>query len=1311
MSAHPILFLSHSGVDTQTAHELKRRLLASPAAKAAGLEVWLDKDDLAVGKGWQDQLEQVITTGSTAFAVIIGTKGVVNWVDREVRVALSRATSEKNYPFIPVFMSHDVLPSLPPFASQFHGVHDPINDDTELGKLLRTVLGDGPGDRDGAGKRRSVKLTGSPFVGLRAMTEADSDRFFGREDELEALVETLRAGRLVAIVADSGSGKSSLAQAGLIPRIRGGALEDTSREAPDERAWQVVVMRPGNDPVENMQLGVTVAAQRLGLSGEVRAALRRRIDPSRTDRSARAEWVYALQCDLPATMTETALIIDQFEELLTQTRPEKRQPFIDWLMDVTSESATIPVRVVLTIRADYFNLCSAHEAFYERIKPDSYGEAARRVSGSRSTHFRLKALTASAGANRHGAASNTYSGLAAIVHRPLILAGHQDAAERDALLAAIRHDVSDRPGDLALVQMALYETWRESSGGRQNLVQAYSRVGGVAGALAHAAEEVRTKKLSKDEAGLLEAVLVRLVNLGETGGATRRSARFDEFDSARGALAEKLTKEHHGRLLLAGSHTIEICHEQLITQWPWWQNCLSAAAPDVRRLARLIQKAAEWSDGGRAKRHLATGAELDFFKQIAKQRPSWLSATEVAFVSAAKGWARFWRGVVVVTALALVGVGLWAYRAQREAQQALAIIFRTSNVLVFDLGQEFRKRNLPRDLLDRMLDRAIEGYDQAIQSDPKNAEGYRSRGVAFGSKRAYDRAIQDFDQAIRLDPGNARGYSNRGFAYEDKRDFDRAIGDFDQAIQLDPKDPFGYGTRGFAYEEKGDHDRAIRDFDQAIQLDPKDPRGYSSRGDAYSAKGDYDRAIRDFDQAIQLDVKDARGYGSRGFAYIAKGDYDRAIQDFDQAIQLDPKDPYGYKGRGNAYASKGDLDRAVHDYDQAIQLDPKDPYGYKGRGNAYAGKGDLDRAIQDFDQAIQLDPNDAYAYKGRGSAYARKGDFDRAIQDFDQAIQRDSKDARTYWNRGNVYMDTRDYDRALQDFDQAIQLDGTIAGAYRDRGNAYGSKAEHGRAIQDFDQAIQLDPNDADTYDSRGLAYLYSHDYDRAVQDFDRAIQLDPDDALAFRRRGNAQADKGDYDRALRDYDQAVRLDQNNASAYISRGAVFATKGDYNQAIQDFDQAIKVDPKDAFAYLSRGVAYFGLGNFNAAATAALRAGELEEDAYFMIWLYLARERGGEDGTAELGASAPRLKGKDWPYPVIELYLGQRSPAEVLSAASNPEEVCGAQFHGGEWHLLHGNPSAAAAALKNAVDICRKPSMDFTGASAELKRLTSSTLGR
>ena len=101
-NAAPCLFLSHSGADTDAARELKRRLLDSPDARAARLTIWLDKDDRGAGTGWQVQIEKAIIEKATAFAVHIGAKGVVNWVDSEVRLALYHATGAADYPFIPI---------------------------------------------------------------------------------------------------------------------------------------------------------------------------------------------------------------------------------------------------------------------------------------------------------------------------------------------------------------------------------------------------------------------------------------------------------------------------------------------------------------------------------------------------------------------------------------------------------------------------------------------------------------------------------------------------------------------------------------------------------------------------------------------------------------------------------------------------------------------------------------------------------------------------------------------------------------------------------------------------------------------------------------------------------------------------------------------------------------------------------------------------------------------------------------------------------------------------------------------------------
>src|SRR5262245_54004272 len=219
MPNEPLLFLSHSGVDTENARELKRRIESSPSARRVGLKVWFDKDDLGPGKNWQRQLEQAIQDRCTAFAVYVGSKGVMNWVESEVSLGLSRATTDKSFPFIPILAQKSTAAALPPFAALYQAVRDPLNDPAEMEKFLKAIVE----------PRGPVVILDEPFVGLRAMTEADAARFFGRAAEINELVKKLENSRLVAVVADSGSGKSSLVQAGLIPRFRGGVFGEHAR--------------------------------------------------------------------------------------------------------------------------------------------------------------------------------------------------------------------------------------------------------------------------------------------------------------------------------------------------------------------------------------------------------------------------------------------------------------------------------------------------------------------------------------------------------------------------------------------------------------------------------------------------------------------------------------------------------------------------------------------------------------------------------------------------------------------------------------------------------------------------------------------------------------------------------------------------------------------------------------------------------------------------------------------------------------------------------------------------------------------------
>jgi tetratricopeptide (TPR) repeat protein len=212
------------------------------------------------------------------------------------------------------------------------------------------------------------------------------------------------------------------------------------------------------------------------------------------------------------------------------------------------------------------------------------------------------------------------------------------------------------------------------------------------------------------------------------------------------------------------------------------------------------------------------------------------------------------------------------------------------------------------------------------------AEEFYHRAVASADKGDYDRAIQDYDADIKLNPKHAEAFHGRGLAYFDSgedrgavKGLDQAIQDYSQAIALNPQYADAYNDRGVAYADKGDFGRAIGDFDHAIALNPTNSTAFYDRGLAYQRTGNYDRGSADLDRAIELNPKFDEAFNSRGLGRACHGAYDRAIEDFDQAIRLNPKNVLAFLNRGDSYACNGEYDRAIQDYDQVLKLEPGNP--------------------------------------------------------------------------------------------------------------------------------------------------------------------------------------------------------------------------------------------------------------------------------------------------------------------------------------------------------------------------------------------------
>jgi basic membrane lipoprotein Med (substrate-binding protein (PBP1-ABC) superfamily)/DNA-binding SARP family transcriptional activator len=419
----------------------------------------------------------------------------------------------------------------------------------------------------------------NPFKGLRAFTEADAADFFGRRELVGQLCDVLAGGaRLVALVGPSGSGKSSLAAAGLLPALRAGAVDGSDR-------WLIGAMVPGADPSREWQAVLATASCRPSPSAPVAAA---------APPDARL-----------ATTDTTLVLIDQFEELFTLTDDEETTRFLAALTD-TLQMAAGCVRVVLTLRGDFYDRPLLHPAFAELFTSNVVNVLPPDV----------KALEDA-------------------VTEPARQVGME---VEPALLAELLTDTIGQPGALPLFQYALTELFEHRDGGAITL-RCYHELGGLHGALSRRAEGTYTD-LPPRQQHLAEQVFLRLVSPGEGTADVRRRATATELrglDLDAVELADLLERFGRHRLLtfdrdpITGDATVEVAHEALLDAWVRLRRWIEEHRADLRRLERLATAVAEWDASGRDDDYLLTGARLD-------QYLDWQQRTSLRLTRDAQGY-------------------------------------------------------------------------------------------------------------------------------------------------------------------------------------------------------------------------------------------------------------------------------------------------------------------------------------------------------------------------------------------------------------------------------------------------------------------------------------------------------------------------------------------------------------------------------------------------------------------------------------------------------------------------------------------------
>jgi WD40 repeat protein/energy-coupling factor transporter ATP-binding protein EcfA2 len=433
-------------------------------------------------------------------------------------------------------------------------------------------------------------MDANPFPGLRSFEEDEAHLFFGREGQSDELLARLRRNRFLAIVGTSGSGKSSLIRAGLLPSLHGGFMADGAA------SWQVACFRPGSDPIGNLARSL---AELFGSADETGILVTLR-------RSGLGLLEAVRQARLPAGQS-LLVVVDQFEELFRfkQTVDAERSgdasAFIKLLLEATAQ-IEIPLSVVLTMRSDYLGDCAQFRDLPERLNDAQY------LIPRMTRDQRREAVTG-----------------------PVLVGGGRIAPR---LLNRLLNDVGDNPDQLPILQHALMRTWElwTRGGGGEIDFEQYEAVGGMTTALSRHADEAY-EELDPRSRQIAESLFKSLTEKGPDNREIRRPARLIELAAIAQASTEEVravieTFRREGRSFLMprsgvpleDDTVIDISHESLIRGWQRLKAWVDEEAQSAQIYRRVADAAARHAEG-----HAALWRDPDLAQALrwrAEHRPT-----------------------------------------------------------------------------------------------------------------------------------------------------------------------------------------------------------------------------------------------------------------------------------------------------------------------------------------------------------------------------------------------------------------------------------------------------------------------------------------------------------------------------------------------------------------------------------------------------------------------------------------------------------------------------------------------------------------